>query len=60
MLQPETFARLVEKYAIPNAPRNIMERNARRLAMQERNVRRNNLLRGGVQTSNMLAPQEAP
>jgi len=60
MLQPETFARLVEKYAIPNAPRNIMERNARRLAMQERNVRRNNLLRGGVQTSNALAPQEAP
>ena len=60
MLQPETFARLVEKYAIPNAPRNIMERNARRLATQERNVRRNNLLRGGVQTSNALAPQEAP
>jgi hypothetical protein len=60
MLQPETFARLVEKYAIPNAPRNIMERNARRLATQERNVRRNNLLRGGVQSSNALAPQEAP
>jgi hypothetical protein len=60
MLQPETFARLVEKYAIPNAPRNIMERNARRLATQERNVIRNNLLRGGVQTSNALAPQEAP
>lgn len=60
MLQPETFARLVEKYAIPNAPRNVMERNARRLATQERNVRRNNLLRGGVQTSNALAPQEAP
>jgi hypothetical protein len=60
MLQPETFARLVEKYAIPNAPRNIMERNARRLATQERNVIRNNLLRGGVQSSNALAPQEAP
>jgi hypothetical protein len=60
MLQPETFARLVEKYAVPNAPRNIMERNARLLATQERNVRRNNLLRGGVQTSNALAPQEAP
>jgi len=60
MLHPETFARLVEKYAIPNAPRNIMERNARMLATQERNVRRNNLLRGGVQTSNALAPQEAP
>jgi len=60
MLHPETFARLVEKYAIPNAPRNIMERNARMLTTQERNVRRNNLLRGGVQTSNALAPQEAP
>jgi len=60
MLQPETFARLVEKYAIPNAPRNITERNARRLATQERNARVNNLLRGGVQTSNALAPQEAP
>ena len=60
MLQPETFARLVEKYAIPNAPRNVMERKARQLATQERNVRVNNLLRGGVQSSNALAPQEAP
>jgi hypothetical protein len=60
MLHPETFARLVEKYAIPNAPRNIMERKARMLATQESNLRRNNLLRGGVQFSNALAPQEAP
>jgi hypothetical protein len=60
MLQPETFARLVEKYAIPNAPRNVMERKARQLATQERNARVNNLLRGGVQSSNALAPQEAP
>jgi hypothetical protein len=60
MLQPETFARLAEKYAIPNAPRNVMERKARQLATQERNARVNNLLRGGVQTSNALAPQEAP
>ena len=60
MLQPETFARLVEKYAIPNAPRNVMERKARQLATQERNTRINNLLRAGVQTSNALAPQEAP
>ena len=60
MLQPETFARLVEKYAIPNAPRNVMERKVRQLATQERNTRVNNLLRAGVQTSNALAPQEAP
>jgi len=60
MLQPETFARLAEKYAIPNAPRNVMERKARQLATQERNARVNNLLRAGVQTSNALAPQEAP
>jgi len=60
MLQPETFARLVEKYAIPNAPRNVMERKARQLATQERNARVNNLLRAGIQTSNALAPQEAP
>jgi hypothetical protein len=30
------------------------------LATQERNARVNNLLRGGVQSSNALAPQEAP
>lgn len=60
MLQPETFARLVEKYAIPNAPRNVMERKVRQLATQERNARVNNLLRAGVQSSNALALQEAP